>query len=155
MGWLDGIVKESPAAVAAERQESLKICLAEALRGARNAAGMPQAMLSEASGLKQSVVSRLERADHNPTLESIARYLDAIGADLVLSVLVGDRGFHATEAAQRSVTLPPTVVDAAAERGLTLSEYVLSCVEAARAIEEARESRPEATHASVYAGREP
>lgn len=140
MGWLDSLVKESPEAVAAERQESLNIRLAEALRDARNVDGMSQAMVSEVSGLKQSTVSRLEKANHNPTLESIVRYLDAIGADLVLSVIAGQEVFPATEAAERSVTLPPSVIDAAAERGLTVTEYVHACLEAARTIEELRGS---------------
>lgn len=149
MKWLDALVDEEPEAVAAERVEGFKIRLADTLRDARSAAGMSQNMVSEISGLKQSVISRLERPDHNPTLESIVRYLNAIGADLVLNVISNDQTFHATEAGQRSVTVPPPVVREAAKRGLTVREYVLSCIEANRATEEMRESLQDAIRAEI------
>lgn len=149
MNWLDNLVQEDPSAIAAESEESLKIRLADALRAARSAVGMPQTLVSEVSGLKQSVVSRLEKADHNPTLETIRRYLDAIGADLVLSVIVSGQSHHATEAAERTVTLPVSIVCEAKERGLTLREYVFSCLEAGRALEELRESLHEAVSTEI------
>lgn len=135
MEWLGDLVKEHPESVRAEKEEALSLHLAEALKTARAAAGMTQAMVSEGSGLKQSVVSRLEKASHNSTLQSIVRYLDALGADLVLSVVLGGRSFPATELAERTVTLPEHVMDSAETRGLSPREYVLSCLDASHALE--------------------
>ncbi len=149
MDWLGDLVGESPEAMSAYREEMLEIRLADALKAARSAAGMPQAMVSEASGLKQSVVSRLEKPDHNATLQSIIRYLDALGADLVLTVVLGNRSFPATDLAERTVTFPAEVAASADAQGLTLKEYVLSCLAAGRSIENVTEAIQESIRSEM------
>lgn len=149
MDWLADLVDESPEAVSAEREETVKLQLARALKAARTAAGVPQAMVCEASGLKQSVVSRLEKADHNATLQSIVRYLDALGADLVLAVVLGAESFPGTALAERTVTVPAEVLERANARGLTLKEYVLSRLEASEAIEKVGEAMQDSVRREV------
>lgn len=126
--WLDEIVEASLEAKQAAREEELRLHLAGALRKAREASGMTQALVAEVSTLKQSMVSRLERADHNPTVETILKYLNAVSADLVLSVIVDGQMFAATETAQRAVVLPQHISDEAEERGVSLREHVIGCV---------------------------
>lgn len=128
MDWLDDVVDADPEARLAAREEEVQLHLARALRLARESVGMTQATVAEASGLRQSMVSRLEKADHNPTLQTVLKYLNAVGAELVVSLLVGDGAFPATEAADRSVTVPCHVARQAASSGLTLREHVLTCI---------------------------
>lgn len=49
------------------------------VRDARRSAGLTQAQLAERLGTTQPVVARLERADANPTFETIERALAAAG----------------------------------------------------------------------------
>jgi|SRR5690625_781701 len=128
--WLDESVESEPEAKLAAREEEVRLYLASALRRARNEAGLTQAQVAEASGLRQSVVSRLESSDHNPTIETILRYLSAVGANLVMSVTVGDEVLNATALAERSVLLPEAAAREAKVRGISLSEYVLSSLAA-------------------------
>lgn len=120
--WRSEIVEGDPVARSAERAESLDLRLAGALGDARKAAGLTQAQVSEASGLKQSVVSRLENPGHNPTLDSVVRYLDAVGADLVLSVVVGENAYAATEYTKRSVVFSKEIVASTEAGGISLKE---------------------------------
>ncbi len=92
--WLDERVESEPEARLAAREEEVRLYLASALRRARNEAGLTQAQVAEVSGLRQSVVSHLESADHNPTIETILRYLSAVGANLVMSVTVEKKGLN-------------------------------------------------------------
>jgi transcriptional regulator with XRE-family HTH domain len=57
---------------------------AELLRDARLAAQLTQAQLAQRLGTTQPVVARLERADSNPTWQTLARSLRAAGYGLQL-----------------------------------------------------------------------
>lgn len=54
------------------------------VRDARRGAGLTQAQLADRLGTTQPVVARLERADSNPTFETIERALAAAGYEIEL-----------------------------------------------------------------------
>lgn len=128
MEWLQNAVVDHPEAAAAARDEEARLHLARALRQAREAAGMTQELLAQASGLKQAMVSRLEKADHNPTVATVLKYVAALEGELVMGVIVGDALFGATHASNKTVTLPAYAVNEAGRLGLDPREYVLTCV---------------------------
>lgn len=72
---------------ARRRHENLGLLSpAQLIRDVRAEAGLTQTALAQAIGTKQSVISRWERGDDTPRLDSIVRILRACGfeADLVL-----------------------------------------------------------------------
>ena len=69
------------------KQEWVRLLLTEEMRAARSRAGLTQEQVAEKLRVTQGWVSRLERADHDHTLESVIAYLDAVGADLELRVV--------------------------------------------------------------------
>ncbi len=56
--------------------------LIDALVAAREKTGMTQRQLADASGLKQSVVARLEKAVHSPQISTLIRVLEPLGYTL-------------------------------------------------------------------------
>lgn len=54
------------------------------VKEARLSAGLTQAQLAERLGTTQPVIARLERADANPTFETVGRALDAAGFSIEL-----------------------------------------------------------------------
>lgn len=64
-----------PAAVGALRALDAHLAFAVELVSARRAAKMTQTRLAELSGIPQSEISRFERGQGNPTLETIGRLL--------------------------------------------------------------------------------
>lgn len=55
-----------------------------ALIEARKDAGMTQAELAQASGIDQSVISKLETGDSNPTIQTLTRIAKGMGKRLTL-----------------------------------------------------------------------
>jgi DNA-binding phage protein len=68
-----------PAAVAALNALDAHFAFALELVGARRAAKLTQTRLAELSGIPQSEISRFERGQGNPTLETIGRLLSCLG----------------------------------------------------------------------------
>lgn len=74
----------------ATRQEELRAKSAQriarrvlnSLIAARKKSGLTQLTVARRMGVPQSVVGRLESGSHSPTLTTLARYADAIGARL-------------------------------------------------------------------------
>lgn len=58
--------------------------LGPTLRGLRKARALTQADVARASGLRQKTVSLLETAPHRCSVDSLLRYLGAVGATLSL-----------------------------------------------------------------------
>lgn len=56
--------------------------LAESLAAARDIVGMTQKQLSEATGIYQADISKIERAAANPSLNTLKRLADGMGMDL-------------------------------------------------------------------------
>ena len=68
-----------PAAVEALRALDAHFAFAIELVTARRAAKMTQTRLAELSGVPQSEISRFERGQGNPTLETMGKLLAALG----------------------------------------------------------------------------
>ncbi|MDZ7802317.1 MAG: helix-turn-helix transcriptional regulator [Trueperaceae bacterium] len=126
--WLDQLASSDSEARQAALDEEVHLYLPAALRRAREASGMTQEMVAEASGLRQSAVSRMERTGHNPTMASVMRYVDAVGAELAMNIVVGEQQIPATRSAERTISLPSEILERAAARGLTPRAYVLGCI---------------------------
>ena len=59
----------------------------EQLKAAREAKGLSLAELTELTGMDRSALSKLETGQRpNPTLETLARYAEAVGKRLVVSL---------------------------------------------------------------------
>ena len=58
--------------------------LGDTLRGLRKARKRTQVEIGTASGLNQKTVSNLETAPHRCSVESLFRYLAAVGATVIL-----------------------------------------------------------------------
>ena len=80
----------------ATRQEELRAKSAQriarrvldSLVGARKRAGLTQSAVARRMGVPQPVVGRLELGSHSPTLTTLARYADAVGARLEVWAVV-------------------------------------------------------------------
>lgn len=80
----------------ATRQEELRAKSAQriarrvldSLVAARKKAGLTQSAVARRMGVPQPVVGRLELGSHSPTLTTLARYADAVGARLEVWAVV-------------------------------------------------------------------
>ena len=66
----------------------LVVCMmvAFAVSSARAQAGMSQTELSAATGIDQSDISKIERGVANPSVSTLSRIADALGARLSISI---------------------------------------------------------------------
>ena len=71
--WTDGIE------VGERRKLEIAMVFAECLMRAREGAGMTQKQLSEATGIYQADISKIERGLANPSLSTISRLADGMG----------------------------------------------------------------------------
>lgn len=77
--------KEAAALVRARCEFSVDVV--RQLREAREAAGVSLADLELATGIRKSVLSRLENSQApNPTLSTLQRYAEAVGVSLEISI---------------------------------------------------------------------
>jgi ribosome-binding protein aMBF1 (putative translation factor) len=72
-------------AVAYEKAD-IEVRLAIQIAKARARAHLTQGQLAKAIGTTQSVISRIERADQNLTLETLSKIADALHSDLVVQL---------------------------------------------------------------------
>ena len=142
MDWLDELVEANPEAQKAFEDEMLRLRLADALRDVREAAGMTQALVAEEMDVRQSFVSKLERPDHNHTIETVLSYLQAVGAGLVLAIVEanGRDLIPASALAEDVVLLPKEVKEKAEAAGMSPREYVLSCFAHKQTAQEMKET---------------
>jgi DNA-binding XRE family transcriptional regulator len=82
LGFFQTLAPDTPETRRIGKQEWARLLLTDEMRSARKRAGLTQEQVAERLGVTQGWVSRLERADHDHTLESVVAYLDAVGADL-------------------------------------------------------------------------
>lgn len=71
------------------KEEAIRLALTGAMRQARKQAGLTQAQVAErlGDGVSQSWVSKLESANYDHQIESVLAYLDALEAELRISIL--------------------------------------------------------------------
>ena len=67
-----------------------RAALAYSLTAARNAAGLTQKQLSEATGIYQADISKIERGLANPSLSTLQRLAEGLGMELKLQFVMRD-----------------------------------------------------------------
>lgn len=95
-----GYQPEDPEVALGEALEHLQLTLSIEMRRLRKREGLTQGELGERMGVNQSTVSKLENANVHSDLESLLKYLFALDADLVLSILDGNELIPVSEAAE-------------------------------------------------------
>ena len=65
-----------------QKEIDLEVELMQATTEARKSKNITQEELSRKSGLKQSVIARIEKGTHSPTINTLMRYLLPIGYTL-------------------------------------------------------------------------
>jgi len=85
--FFQNLAPETPETQRIGKQEWARLLLTEEMRNARRRAGLTQEQVADKLRVTQGWVSRLERADHDHTLESVIAYLDAVDADLEFVVV--------------------------------------------------------------------
>lgn len=76
-----GVYEEDPRCNTAEEHWDA----AQALINARRRSGLTQQALAERSGIRQSVISRLERGNGNPSVKTLQRLAEGMGMKLELA----------------------------------------------------------------------
>ena len=77
-------VAEGPAAVAELKAFDTRFTLASELLMLRKQAKMTQTALAAAAGIDQAEISRIERGEINPTITTVNRLLQPLGASLTI-----------------------------------------------------------------------
>lgn len=90
LAFLRRLNEESAEAKRARKAEAVRLSLTDAMREARERADLKQGEVADILGVSQSWVSKLESANHDHLIESVAKYLDAVGAELSLTVRTAD-----------------------------------------------------------------
>jgi transcriptional regulator with XRE-family HTH domain len=83
----------------------------ELLREARRRRGVSQARLAVRAGTTQSAISRIERDQVSPTVETLRSLLHLLGEDLRLEVAERDFGVDRTTVEERLKLTPSERVD--------------------------------------------
>lgn len=86
LAFLSRLNEESAEARRARKAEAVRLALTDAMRATRKRANLKQGEVANVLGVSQGWVSKLESANHDHLIESVAKYLDALGADLCLTV---------------------------------------------------------------------
>ena len=82
--------KMDPARIERVHKEAMAELQALSLRQLREEAGKTQMEMAELTEMTQSALSRMERREDNP-LEPLRRYVEALGGELELVVVMGNK----------------------------------------------------------------
>ncbi|GEM_PF-1151706 len=127
--WLNTEVSHDPEVILEGKLEYLRLYLTDAMRELRTKAGLTQAQLAEKLGVQQAAVSKLESALKDREFESVLRYLQALGADLLVAVKSGDELYQVSDSEGGVLVDVPVGVRALAEaEGMSLREYVRAAI---------------------------
>ena len=85
------LVGDDPEVALLLAQERLRVRVTDGMQQARQARGLTQVELAERMGISQGRVSRLENVHYDRRLDSLAAYLHAVGAELLMAFKVGDQ----------------------------------------------------------------
>jgi transcriptional regulator with XRE-family HTH domain len=91
------------------------------LRDARRRHGLSQARLAVRAGTTQSAISRIERDQISPTVETLGSLLELLGEDLQLAATERDSGVDRSMIRERFRLTPAERV----EYGRTFADYVI------------------------------
>lgn len=78
--------EKDPKWAAAYEKADIEVRMAIQIAKARQKAKLTQGQLAKAIGTTQSVISRIERADQNLTLETLSKIATALKSDLVVQL---------------------------------------------------------------------
>lgn len=78
--------EKDPKWATAYEKAGIEVRMAIQIAKARERAQLTQGQLAKAIGTTQSVISRIERADQNLTLETLAKIADALHSSLVVQL---------------------------------------------------------------------
>ena len=78
--------EKDPKWTAAYEKAGIEVRMAIQIAKARERARLTQGQLAKAIGTTQSVISRIERADQNLTLETLSKIADALHSNLVVQL---------------------------------------------------------------------
>lgn len=90
LAFLDKIIPDIPETRRVEQQELFRLGLTQALRDIRNRAGINQEQLAQRLDVESSWVYQLENANSDRSIDSVIAYLDALGAKLEISLVLGE-----------------------------------------------------------------
>ena len=76
----------SPAALAAYEAQAPEFDMARELIAARSRAGLTQSDVAQRMGTTQSVIARLEGGKGTPSMRTVQRYAQAVGARAVVRI---------------------------------------------------------------------
>ena len=88
---LEHLLGDDPEVALLLAQERVRVRVTDGMQQARQLRGLTQAELAERMGISQGRVSRLESVHYDRRLDSLAAYLHAVGAELLMAIKVGDR----------------------------------------------------------------
>jgi len=88
---LERLLGDDPEVAMLLAQERLRVRVTDGMQQARQLRGLTQAELAERMGISQGRVSRLESVHYDRRLDSLAAYLHAVGAELLMAIKVGDQ----------------------------------------------------------------
>ena len=91
------------------------------LREVRRRRGVSQARLAARAGTTQSAISRIERDQVSPTVETLRSLLHLVGENLVLSAAPRDTGIDRTLIRERFKATPAERID----YGLEFADFVI------------------------------
>ncbi len=78
--------EKDPKWASAYEKADIEVRMAIQIAKARQKAKLTQGQLAKAIGTTQSVISRIERADQNLTLETLSKIASALKSDLVVQL---------------------------------------------------------------------
>jgi transcriptional regulator with XRE-family HTH domain len=116
---IDALLKEipdTPETRAIAEEEKIKLRLAVALTKVRESVNLTQASLAKKLGVRQSLISKWERVDHNHTLNTLLSLIRTLNANLVLGIEFDGNFLPITEAADRCVLNSPNRMQDESER---------------------------------------
>ena len=76
----------NPATLAAYESQAAEFALARELIAARSRAGLTQSDVAQRMGTTQSVIARLEGGKRIPSMRTVQRYAEAVGARAVVRI---------------------------------------------------------------------
>ncbi|CAM4447368.1 helix-turn-helix domain-containing protein [Deinococcus marmoris] len=93
---LDALAGDSLETRTVDAQEWLRLKLTEVMIGARKRAGLTQTELAKRMGIGQARISKLENANNDRTVDSVAAYLAAVDAEMLMTVRQDGQIQHVT-----------------------------------------------------------
>lgn len=94
--FLEDLITDTVETRTVGAQEWLRLKLTEVMIDARKRAGLTQAQVAERMGVQQARISKLENGNNDRTIDSVAAYLTAVDAELLVAVRQGEQILQAS-----------------------------------------------------------